>query len=107
MATANPAMNPAVYTRAGYADSMSGVMTVPGTAIKSLVLLAIVLATGTFNWMQAANNQALVSGLTVLGAIGGFILAMITCFYPKASPITAPIYAALEGLFLGGISSFF
>jgi uncharacterized YccA/Bax inhibitor family protein len=39
--------------------------------------------------------------------IGGFITAMITIFRPTSSPITAPIYAVLEGMFLGGISAFF
>ena len=41
------------------------------------------------------------------GAIGGFILAMITIFKKAWSPYTAPMYAALEGLFLGGISAIF
>jgi uncharacterized YccA/Bax inhibitor family protein len=41
------------------------------------------------------------------GAIGGFILAMIISFIPKSAPALSPIYAVLEGLFLGGISAFF
>ena len=40
-------------------------------------------------------------------SIGGFITALVTIFIPKASPFTAPIYAALEGLFLGAISAVF
>jgi len=40
-------------------------------------------------------------------AIGGFILALVTIFFPKAAPITAPIYAILEGLLLGGVSASF
>jgi len=39
------------------------------------------------------------------GAIGGFILALVTVFKPKLSPYTAPFYALFEGLFLGGISA--
>ena len=41
------------------------------------------------------------------GAIGGLIMALITIFKKQWSPLTAPIYALLEGLFLGGISAFF
>ncbi len=41
------------------------------------------------------------------GAIGGFVVALITVFKKTAAPITAPIYALLEGLFIGGISSIF
>jgi uncharacterized YccA/Bax inhibitor family protein len=42
-----------------------------------------------------------------VGAIGGFITALITTFSPRRSAITAPIYAVLEGLFLGAISALF
>ncbi len=41
------------------------------------------------------------------GAIGGFILAMVTAFKKEWAPITAPIYAFLQGLFLGGISAIY
>ena len=39
------------------------------------------------------------------GFIGGFIVAMITIFKKEWSPVTVPVYAVLEGLALGGISS--
>ena len=39
------------------------------------------------------------------GLIGGFIVALITVFKKEWSPVTAPIYALLEGLVLGGISA--
>ena len=38
------------------------------------------------------------------GALIGFALAMYTSFVPRNAGITAPIYAFLKGLFLGGIS---
>ena len=41
-----------------------------------------------------------------IGAIGGFIIALVTIFKPSWSPFSAPVYAVLEGLFLGGISAF-
>ena len=43
----------------------------------------------------------------MLGVFGGFITAMVTIFKQNWAPVTAPIYALLEGLFLGGISAFF
>ena len=39
--------------------------------------------------------------------IVGFILAIVTSFKPKWSPITAPLYAACEGLLLGILSAYF
>ena len=43
----------------------------------------------------------------MLGAIGGFITAIVTVFKKEWAPTTTPIYAALQGLFLGGISAVF
>jgi uncharacterized YccA/Bax inhibitor family protein len=42
-----------------------------------------------------------------IGGVGGFIVALVTIFKRDWSPITAPIYALLEGLALGGISAVF
>jgi uncharacterized YccA/Bax inhibitor family protein len=39
------------------------------------------------------------------GAIGGFLIALLTIFKPSLAPWTAPIYAVLEGIALGGISA--
>jgi uncharacterized YccA/Bax inhibitor family protein len=90
-------------------------MTIQGTAVKSLVLVGILLVTAAFTWSQTlaggtAEGPAINSaGIPYVlgGAIAGFILAIITTFAPKASPYTAPLYAAAEGLFLGGISAIF
>ena len=43
----------------------------------------------------------------MIGAIGGFAVALVTVFKKTWSAITAPVYALLEGLFLGGISAVF
>ncbi len=45
--------------------------------------------------------------LLIAGGIGGFILALVIVFNKTKAPILAPIYAILQGLFLGGISAFF
>jgi uncharacterized YccA/Bax inhibitor family protein len=39
------------------------------------------------------------------GAIGGLVLALITVFKKTWSPVTAPLYALVEGFFLGAISA--
>ena len=46
-------------------------------------------------------------GLLAAGCIGGFVVALVTVSAPRYSPVTAPIYAALEGLALGAISALF
>jgi uncharacterized YccA/Bax inhibitor family protein len=39
------------------------------------------------------------------GAIGGFVVALATVFKQQWAPVTSPIYALLEGLFVGGMSA--
>jgi uncharacterized YccA/Bax inhibitor family protein len=114
MATANPAFNEAVFRRSAHAGTAGQVMTVEGSAIKTGILVVILLATAMFTWVQGTginvgpNGQVQIPpqifGLLALGGIGGLITAFITIFSPRVSPVTAPIYAALEGLALGGIS---
>jgi len=48
-----------------------------------------------------------VQGFIGLGALAGFAVAIATVFKKTWAPITAPLYAALEGLVLGGISAMF
>ena len=83
-------------------------MTVQGAVNKSAILLALCAGVAAFTWNLASKGQgASVQGLAIGGAIGGFIVAMITCFKQSWSPVTAPIYAVLEGLFIGAVSWIF
>jgi uncharacterized YccA/Bax inhibitor family protein len=46
-------------------------------------------------------------GYAMVGAIAGLVLALVTVFKQSWAPITAPIYALCEGLFIGGISAMY
>ncbi len=108
MATANPTMTEAVYRRAGLADTPASGMTIPGTVLKTALLLVILLATAGYTWSQMlAGATPLTYALLILGLIGGLVTAFVTVLFPRASPITAPLYAALEGLVVGAISAVF
>ncbi len=105
MATGNPAFSNdmfAVHDQA-YGMSRSTVMTVQGAIGKTAVLLAVLSATAIWSWNAALNHELQPAVLPVAG-IGGFILAMVTIFKPTWSPWTAPVYAAMEGVFLGAVS---
>ena len=78
-------------------------MTVGGTVNKTALLLAILFITATFAWGQGPAG----AGYILVGALGGMVVALVTVFKKTWSPVTAPIYAALEGLALGGISVVF
>lgn len=108
MATSNPVMNPAVYQRAGLVDAPSQAMTVRGSVLKASILVVILATVAALTWTQAMSGVSnIASLLLVVGSIGGLVVALITTFKPKFSPITAPIYAVLEGLVLGAFSAFF
>ena len=77
-------------------------MTVSGAISKSGILFLLVILGTTFSW-----NSPMAPVLTMAGAIGGLIVALITIFKKTWSPVTAPIYAVLQGLFLGGISAMY
>ena len=59
---------------------------------------------GTF--MQTHDRHRVAPEL-LIGAFGGLIFALVTIFKKTWSPVTAPIYALLEGLALGGLSAMF
>jgi uncharacterized YccA/Bax inhibitor family protein len=82
-------------------------MTIEGTINRTGILLLCVLATAFFTWNQffTSRDPAVVMPYILIGAFGGFIMAMVTIFKKEWSGVTAPIYALLEGLFLGAISA--
>ena len=90
----------------GQAMQQAQTMTVEGTVNKTAILLLLAVISAGFTWNQVLSGDGrLVMPLAIGGAIGGFIVAMVTIFKPSVSRITAPIYAVLEGLFLGAFSA--
>jgi len=116
MKTSNPALGQNTFS--SFAQSQYGGnlvdatarMTLSGTVNKTGLLLLCAVATAAWTWnafMQANNDSTLAVGAIMLGLIGGFVVAMVTVFKKTWSPVTAPIYALLEGLVLGGLSALF
>ena len=102
----NPTFSRTAIARLSAAQVSDGtVLTLPGVAKKSLVLLALVIASAAYTWRTAAlQGPDAISGAAAIGILGGLAVAIITLFKPTAAPITAPIYAVLEGLGIGAIS---
>ena len=83
-------------------------MTIQGTVNKTGLLLLFVVATAAWTWgLSHSPTPQAVYPWMFGGAIGGFVVALVTIFKKEWSPISAPIYALLEGLMLGGISAIF
>ena len=92
------------------AASYSGnTMTIQGTVNKTIILLLLVICSAALSWYYTLSSNLInyIMPVMIILAIGGLIVALITIFNKKASPITAPIYSVVEGLFLGIISLFF
>jgi uncharacterized YccA/Bax inhibitor family protein len=109
MRTANPALNDKTFTGFGYAEAREILMTIQGTVNKTGVLLALTLIGAAWVWKMffESGNPAAVAPWMMGGAIGGFVVAMVTVFKKEWAATTAPVYAVLEGLFLGGTSAVF
>ncbi len=105
MRTANPALNDKTFQQVGtvgYSESM----TVQGTVNKTGMMLLLLVAGAAYTWslFNEKNMESLMMWMMV-GIIGGLITALVTVFKKEWSPITAPVYAVLEGFALGGISA--
>ena len=90
----------------GLPRALGEAMTLQGTVNKTGISLLILLAAASFTWQQVTRSEP-VSPLLWLGLFGGLVVALVTCFKPAWAPVTTPLYAALEGLFLGGVSGLY
>jgi uncharacterized YccA/Bax inhibitor family protein len=106
MRTSNPSLNSKTFERAAPG---AGVMTIEGTVNKVGILLLLMLVPASYMWSKVMNawDPGAAMGTALLGLLGAFVFAMITIFKKTWAPVTAPIYAVLEGLFLGAISAVF
>lgn len=110
MRTSNPALNGAFRTgELAYGEGM----TVSGAVNKTGLLVILCVATAAWTWSRffgalATSPDAAMQSVAlpvVAGGIGGFIVAMVTIFKKEWAAVTAPAYALLEGLVLGGVSA--
>ena len=109
----NPALKESTFLDLGTGTVVSGdagTMTLNGTANKTGFLLLLCVLTAAFAWNQVefTENGPVGAGLYLWGGlIGGLVLAFVTIFKKQWAPITAPLYALVEGFFLGAISAIF
>lgn len=109
MKSSNPALLSNPFTGFGIVSEANS-MTVRGTVNKTIVLLLLVCLPAILVWrafFAAGHNVAAIQAWMMIGLFGGFILSLITVFKKNWAPMTAPLYAVMEGLFLGGISGVF
>ena len=81
-------------------------MTVRGTMNKFGFLFLMVMATAFYTWNAFFGGQD-VMGYMLTGAIGGLVVALVIVFKQQWAPFLAPLYALLEGLFVGAVSAYY
>lgn len=89
--------NPLLKDLSGRSNSEP--MTVQGTGIKSLFLMALVFMGAMFSYDPSFSPT-----VAMVCALVAFVVAIITIKAPEYSMFTSPIYAGLEGIALGYVS---
>jgi len=102
----NPTLNEKTFGKAINTFDDGSVMTQTGTLNQFGMMVLLILASGSLTWKAAAEGTNVMPW--VIGtAIGGFIIAITLSFRPQWAGILAPVYALVEGVFLGGISAYY
>jgi uncharacterized YccA/Bax inhibitor family protein len=114
MRSGNPALNQNTFLDVSTGQLVSGAgagagtMTLNGTVNKTGMMLLMLVATAAYTWsLYSPENPGAVLPWMLVGGIGGFIVALVTVFKKTWVPVTGPLYALLQGLFVGGVSAMF
>src|SRR3989442_4454528 len=108
MKSKNPALSAKVLEQFGQTGrAYAGeAMTVEGTINKSALLLLLLVIPATWVWSQVAHGDVeAVMPWMWGGIVGGFITPLVSIFKKKWAPVISPIYVALEGVAIGGLTA--
>jgi uncharacterized YccA/Bax inhibitor family protein len=100
----NPALNEKTFERQGHTAFGKETMTLEGTVNKTLIAFIILVAAAVYTW-NAYFDGADVTMYWIAGIAGSLVLGLLIAFIPKIAPIGVPIYALLEGMFIGALSA--
>lgn len=123
---ANPILNEAAFKRASGSQPLpppelstrsweapattappAGIMTVNGTIQATLGLLVLLLAGAYVGWGLVKVREGEVTSFptwTIILVLVGFVGVIVAGRKPHLAPIIAPMYAVVEGIFVGAIS---
>ena len=103
--------NPALQEKSFQGTILEGVitgeaMTIKGTMNKLGVLLMLMIGSTFFSWSQVYKGSDPMT-LMMVGVFGGLAIAIVMAFKKQWASVLAPVYAILEGLFVGSISAIY
>ena len=90
-----------MYNRPAAGPAETGRMTYDDVIVRTAACLGAVMAGAAVTLFV---SMPLASMLMIVGALGGFVLALVNTFKKQPSPALILAYAGLEGLFLGGLT---
>ena len=79
----------------------TGRLTIEDVAVRTAIMLATLMATGAATWFLGLE------ALAFPAAIVGMILGVVISLKQISNPVAILAYAAIEGVFLGGVSKLF
>jgi len=106
----NPTLSENKFRDTVISISNENSMSIRGTLNKFGFMLLMLMGSAFYSWKEFAESEGTSSNLMPIiwgGAIGGFVIALIISFKREWSPYLAPLYALLEGLFIGAISAMY
>jgi uncharacterized YccA/Bax inhibitor family protein len=92
----------AMYGAPTATTAQTGRLTYDDVIVKTSGLLAVVVAAAAFAWFVVPDTLRM--PVALVGALVGFVLGLVNSFKRNPSPALIVLYAAAEGLFLGGMS---
>ncbi|MBV2362057.1 Bax inhibitor-1/YccA family protein [Streptomonospora nanhaiensis] len=100
-----PQPGQAPYGQPGYgAPSAADRLTIDDVVVRSAITIGMVILTAVPTYLITVAGNPLGMGLAIIGAIGALILGLVIGFRQSTNPALILVYAALEGLFVGGLS---
>jgi uncharacterized YccA/Bax inhibitor family protein len=103
--TSNPVFGEKTWGQVAGTAAIGETMTVQGAINRAIALLGLVVIGSAWTWFAFLRNPASASLWMIVGLLGGLVVCLVTVFKMEWAPVTAPIYAVLEGLAIGGISA--
>jgi uncharacterized YccA/Bax inhibitor family protein len=88
-----------LYSQPSATPSQTDRMSYEDTMVKIVISFAILLGGAAIGWF--------VPFIWIPAALVGMVLAFVNIFKKKPSPALVLLYAAVEGVFVGGITTFF
>ncbi|MGW9528752.1 Bax inhibitor-1/YccA family protein [Paenibacillus terrae] len=106
MSLSNPVLRDDIFLREDEREASEQRMTIGGTVNKTLLLLVLLIVSGSITWYM--NDQGIIEVLSLMtaGLFGMAGMALAIFFFPKTAPLLSPIYAVFSGFALGGISAY-